>query len=131
MGQEAGDVITSCALTTTTSCFPTMSLPSSPAPFDDTASGTELDRLDDFAHALQACIWAQLDDMDLDTPIPSMAPPQPSQLQDESGPSNSPESYLCRIFTGTPLPLTTPTVGLPADTAMAGRVSTTEWMAAC
>jgi hypothetical protein len=105
-----------------------MSLPSPTAPFADAATGTELDWLDDFAHALH--IRAQLNNMDLDTPIPSMAPPQLSQLQDESGPSNSPEFYLCQVFMGTPLPLTTPTVGLPADTAMAGRVLTAEWMAA-
>jgi hypothetical protein len=120
--------IASCALTTTTLCFPTMSLPPSPAPFDDTASGTELDRMDYFDLALRAHTQAQLDDMDLNTPIPSMAPPQPSQLQDESGPSNSPEFYLCQVFMGTPLPSTTPTVGLPADTATAGRVSTAEWL---
>jgi hypothetical protein len=66
--------------------------------------------------------------MDLNTPIPSMAPPQPLQLQDESGPSNSPKFYLRRVFMGTPLPSTTPTVGLPADTATASRVSTAEWL---
>jgi hypothetical protein len=107
-----------------------MSLPPSPAPFDDAATGTELDQLDDFGHALWACIRAQLDDMDLDTPIPSMAPPQPLQLQDESGPSNSPKFYLPRVFTGTPLPSTTLTAGPPTDTATAGRVLTTEWLAA-
>jgi hypothetical protein len=107
-----------------------MSLPPSPAPFDDAAIGRELDQSDDFTHALRAHVWAQLDDMDLDTPIPSMAPPQPLQLQDKSGPSNSPKFYLRRVFTGTPLPSTTPTVGLPADTATASRVSTNEWMAA-
>jgi hypothetical protein len=32
---------------------------------------------------------------------------------------------------GTPLPLTILTAGLPTDTAMAGRVSTAEWLAAC
>jgi hypothetical protein len=107
-----------------------MSLPLSPTPLDDTATGTELDQSDDFSHALQAHIRAQLDDMDLDTPIPSMAPPQLLQLQDESGASNSPKFYPQRVFTGTPLPLTTLTAGLPADTAMASGVSTAEWLAA-
>jgi hypothetical protein len=69
--------------------------------------------------------------MDLNTPIPSMAPPQPLQLQDESGPSNSPEFYPQQVFMGTPLPSTTLTAELPADTAMASRVSTAEWLAAC
>jgi hypothetical protein len=32
--------------------FPMMSLPPSPAPFNDTATGTELDWSDDFSHAL-------------------------------------------------------------------------------
>jgi hypothetical protein len=79
---------------------------------------------------LQAHIRAQLDDMDLNTPTPSVGPPQLSQLQDKSCPSNSPEFYPPRVFTGTPLPSTTLIAGLPADTAMAGRVSTTEWLAA-
>jgi hypothetical protein len=108
-----------------------MSLPSSPTPFNDAASSTALNQSDDFSHALQACIQAQLDNMDLNTPTPSVAPPQLLQLQDKSGPSNSPKFYQPRVFMGTPLPLTTLTAGLPADTATASGVLTTKWLAAC
>ena len=41
--------------------------------------------------------------MNVDTPIPSMAPPQPPGLLDKSGPSNSPEFSPSPVFMGTPI----------------------------
>jgi hypothetical protein len=53
--------------------------------------------------------------MDIEeTPIPTMVPPQLSQLLDESGPSNSPEFY-CEVFMGTPLSQPTPTGPVPTQ----------------
>jgi hypothetical protein len=46
--------------------------------------------------------------MDIEPPIPSMDPPQLSQLQDEAGPSNSPKFYWTLVFMGTPISQPTP-----------------------
>jgi hypothetical protein len=47
--------------------------------------------------------------MDIDPTIPSMEPPQPLLLQEEDGPSNSPEFLPPpAVFTGTPLSQPTP-----------------------
>jgi hypothetical protein len=45
--------------------------------------------------------------MDFEPTVPSTDPPQPFQLQEEAGPSNSPE-FLPQVFTGTPISQPTP-----------------------
>jgi hypothetical protein len=55
------------------------------------------------AAALTALIAGTVEmEVDSESPIPSMAPPQ-HQLQDETGPSNSPECYPSQVFMGTPI----------------------------